>query len=99
VSECDQVTVKTLDTCCEQIGRRGKDYETKLLNAFSGIEFLSLIVFSFTALEHFSQAGPRSTNLQKDPRNNGSGLPGPLSNALSNRTEGKHSSSSSSSSS
>jgi hypothetical protein len=30
VSECDQVKIKTLDTYCEQVGRRGKDYETKL---------------------------------------------------------------------
>jgi hypothetical protein len=25
------VKIKTPDTCCEQVGRRGKDYETKLL--------------------------------------------------------------------
>jgi hypothetical protein len=31
VSKCDQVKIKTLDTCCEQVGRRGKDCETKLL--------------------------------------------------------------------
>jgi hypothetical protein len=30
VSECDQVKIKTLDTCCEQVGRRGKDYERKI---------------------------------------------------------------------
>jgi hypothetical protein len=30
VFECDQVKIKTLCTCCEQVGRRGKDYETKL---------------------------------------------------------------------
>jgi hypothetical protein len=29
VFECDQVKTKTLYTCCEQVGRRGKDYETK----------------------------------------------------------------------
>jgi hypothetical protein len=29
VSECDQVEIKPLYTCCEQVGRRGKDYETK----------------------------------------------------------------------
>jgi hypothetical protein len=29
VSECDQVKIKTLYTCCEQAGRRAKDYETK----------------------------------------------------------------------
>jgi hypothetical protein len=29
VFECDQVTIKTLYTYCEQVGRRGKDYETK----------------------------------------------------------------------
>jgi hypothetical protein len=29
VFECDQVKIKTLYTCCEQVGRRGKDYETK----------------------------------------------------------------------
>jgi hypothetical protein len=27
VSECDQVTINNLDTCCEQVGRRGKRYE------------------------------------------------------------------------
>jgi hypothetical protein len=30
VSECDQVKINNLDTCCEQVGRRGEDYETKL---------------------------------------------------------------------
>jgi hypothetical protein len=29
VFEGDQVIIKTLDTCCEQVGRRGKDYEAK----------------------------------------------------------------------
>jgi hypothetical protein len=29
VSECDQVDIKTLYSYCEQVGRRGKDYETK----------------------------------------------------------------------
>jgi hypothetical protein len=29
VSECDQVNTKTLYTCCEQVGRRQKDNETK----------------------------------------------------------------------
>jgi hypothetical protein len=29
VSECDQVKIKTFYTNCEQVGRRGKDYETK----------------------------------------------------------------------
>jgi hypothetical protein len=29
VFECDQVKIKTLYTCCEQVGRRGRDYETK----------------------------------------------------------------------
>jgi hypothetical protein len=28
VSECDQVKNKNLGTCCEQVGRRGEDYET-----------------------------------------------------------------------
>jgi hypothetical protein len=32
VSECDQVKVKTLYTCCEQVGRKGKDYEKKYTN-------------------------------------------------------------------
>jgi hypothetical protein len=27
--ECDQAKIKTLYTYCEQVGRRGKDYETK----------------------------------------------------------------------
>jgi hypothetical protein len=27
--ECDQVQIKTLYTYCKQVGRRGKDYETK----------------------------------------------------------------------
>jgi hypothetical protein len=30
VSECDQVKINNLNTYCEQVGRRGKDYETKL---------------------------------------------------------------------
>jgi hypothetical protein len=29
VSECDQVKINNLDTCCEQVGRRGKDCEKK----------------------------------------------------------------------
>jgi hypothetical protein len=29
VFECDQVKTKTLYTCCEQVGRREKDCETK----------------------------------------------------------------------
>jgi hypothetical protein len=29
VFERDQVKIKTLCTYCEQVGRRGKDYETK----------------------------------------------------------------------
>jgi hypothetical protein len=28
VSECDQVKINNLDTCCEQVGRREKDCET-----------------------------------------------------------------------
>jgi hypothetical protein len=27
VSECDQVKINNLDTYCEQVGKRGKDYE------------------------------------------------------------------------
>jgi hypothetical protein len=27
VSECEQVKINNLDTCCEQVGRRGKDYK------------------------------------------------------------------------
>jgi hypothetical protein len=27
--ECDQVQTKTLYACCEQVSRRGNDYETK----------------------------------------------------------------------
>jgi hypothetical protein len=27
VLECDQVKIKTLCTCCEQVGRRRKDYK------------------------------------------------------------------------
>jgi hypothetical protein len=30
VSECDQVKIDNLDTCCEQVGRRGKDYDDSL---------------------------------------------------------------------
>jgi hypothetical protein len=30
VSECDQVEIKTLYICCEQVGSRRKDYETFL---------------------------------------------------------------------
>jgi hypothetical protein len=29
VSECEQVKINILDTCCEQVGRREKDYERK----------------------------------------------------------------------
>jgi hypothetical protein len=29
VLECDQVKINNLDAYCEQVGRRGKDYETK----------------------------------------------------------------------
>jgi hypothetical protein len=29
VSECDRVKIHNLDTCCEQVGKRGKDCETK----------------------------------------------------------------------
>jgi hypothetical protein len=29
VSVCYQVKINNLDTCCEQIGKTGKDYETK----------------------------------------------------------------------
>jgi hypothetical protein len=29
VSECDQVKINYLDSYCEQVGRRGKDCETK----------------------------------------------------------------------
>jgi hypothetical protein len=29
VSECDQVKINNLDTCCEQVDGRGKDYEMK----------------------------------------------------------------------
>jgi hypothetical protein len=35
VSEYDQVIIKTLYTCCEQVGRRGKDYETNHVTAHS----------------------------------------------------------------
>jgi hypothetical protein len=32
VLECDQMKItKTLDTCCEQVGRRGQDQERKIL--------------------------------------------------------------------
>jgi hypothetical protein len=31
VSECDQVKIKTLYTYCEQVGRRGRDYELSVL--------------------------------------------------------------------
>jgi hypothetical protein len=33
VSECDKVKINNLDTYCEQVGRRGKDYETKCSDA------------------------------------------------------------------
>jgi hypothetical protein len=29
MSECDHVKINNFDTCCEQVGRRGKDCETK----------------------------------------------------------------------
>jgi hypothetical protein len=32
VSECDHVKIKTLYTCCEQVGRRGKDCEKFVFN-------------------------------------------------------------------
>jgi hypothetical protein len=31
VSECGQVKINNLDTCCEQVGRIGEDYETTKL--------------------------------------------------------------------
>jgi hypothetical protein len=31
VFECDQVKINTLYTYCEQVGRRGKDYETNMV--------------------------------------------------------------------
>jgi hypothetical protein len=34
VFECDQVKIKTLSTYCEQVGRRGKDYEMNTRIAF-----------------------------------------------------------------
>jgi hypothetical protein len=34
VSECDQVQINDLDTCCEQVGRRGKGYDDDLLAFF-----------------------------------------------------------------
>jgi hypothetical protein len=37
VFECDQVKTKTLYTCCEQAGRRGKDCETKQLASSSSL--------------------------------------------------------------
>jgi hypothetical protein len=40
VSECDQVKIKTLYTYCERVGRRGKDYETKLVS-YCGLELRS----------------------------------------------------------
>jgi hypothetical protein len=36
VSECDQVQIKTLDTCCEQAGTRGKDYEPITIQVIKG---------------------------------------------------------------
>jgi hypothetical protein len=59
VSECDQVTIKTLYTYCEQVGRRGKDYETKqhgiwkFISAFTGVHTLGSVV-SCTIPTHFS---------------------------------------------
>jgi hypothetical protein len=35
VCGCDQVKIKTLYTCCEQVGRRRKDYETKFRSSSS----------------------------------------------------------------
>jgi hypothetical protein len=43
VFECDQVWSKTLYTCCEQVGRRGKDYETKRKKHFSGPSAMNVI--------------------------------------------------------
>jgi hypothetical protein len=39
VSECDQVKRNNLDTYCEQVGRRGKDYETKRIKAHRFIPY------------------------------------------------------------
>jgi hypothetical protein len=44
VPECDQVKIKnqTLDTCCEQVGRRGKDSGTKRLTSYR-VAFIKMI--------------------------------------------------------
>jgi hypothetical protein len=34
-SECNQEKINNLDTCCEQVGRRGKDFATKHSVQFS----------------------------------------------------------------
>jgi hypothetical protein len=41
VSECDQVKIKILYTCCEQVGRRGKDKEAKRIVSLDRDQFLS----------------------------------------------------------
>jgi hypothetical protein len=48
--ECDQVKIKTLYTCCEQVGRRGKDYERSINTSLKTTVTLTfLVTFSMTA--------------------------------------------------
>jgi hypothetical protein len=47
VSECDQVKINNLDTCCEQVGRRGKDYENTLQLPVTSSVY-SVVVFCWT---------------------------------------------------
>jgi hypothetical protein len=64
--------------------------------AWSGFKWLISMLYFFdcfllSAVAHLLQTGNSGANLQKEPRNNGPWLPGPVSTALSYRTEGKHS--------
>jgi hypothetical protein len=47
VFECDQVKIKTLYTYCEQLGTRGKDYETKT-EAYYSAAYLSLAKYNIS---------------------------------------------------
>src|SRR5262245_49125207 len=40
VSECDQVKINNLDTYCEQVGRRGKDYKTRRIIFIFNMNFM-----------------------------------------------------------
>jgi hypothetical protein len=56
VSERDEVKINNLDTCCEQVGRRGKDCETKLYLRMKPASFSGTFARLFeTVLRHIAQ--------------------------------------------